>query len=337
MKYRDAIIRYFFHHNVSGRTKKLVFRYLADEQIVAEKDVAMQEVWGDSRHATLHDDELDSALMRVESSLSLIPDKAAIAAGTVMRPRWRLYAATWLVAVMAVSFSAYWYVQTSKKVELVDQVELLEAMTDYGQKKTLVLPDGSKVWLNAGSSLIYPTAFVQKARKVFLSGEGFFEVAKGSSPFIVVTRCLQTKALGTAFNVKSYASDDAMTVTLKTGKVAVDVHGDLHGGTHFLVPNEQLVYVPSTGKVVVQQVGEEMSDAWRKSELQLTGVSLQEALRQIERVYNVKCHLLNGQYAQQRIRAHFNQDEKLVNVLYVIKRLIPGISYRVEGRDIYFE
>lgn len=337
MKYRDAIIKYFFLHNVSSHTKERVFRYLADERILEEKDDTMQKIWDDTCHAKLDDDELDIALMQVESNLSLVSGNATKAAGVVMRPRWRIFAASWLIAVMAMSFSAYWYIQTSKKAEQVDQVEFLEAMTDYGQKKNIVLPDGSRVWLNAGSTLIYPTAFVQKTRKVFLSGEGFFEVTKKSSPFVVTTRCLQTKVLGTSFNVKSYVGEDAVTVTLKTGKVVVAVHDRFHDGTHFLVPNEQLVYVPSTGKVVVQQVGDEMSDAWRKSKLQLTDVSLKEALRQIERMYNVKCHLLNGRYAQQRIRAHFNQNEKLENVLYVIKRLIPGIAYRVEGNDIYFE
>ena len=201
MKYRDAIIKYFFHHNVSSRTKKRVFRYLADERILPEKDVTMQKIWDDTRHATLHDDELDIALMQVETNLSLVSCNATKAAGVFMRPRWRIFAASWLVAIMAMSFSAYWYIQTSKRAEQLDQVELLEAMTDYGQKKSIVLPDGSKVWLNAGSTLIYPTAFVQKTRKVFLSGEGFFEVVKRSSPFVVTTRCLQTKALGSYFNV----------------------------------------------------------------------------------------------------------------------------------------
>lgn len=115
MKYRDAIIKYFFHHNVSNRTKKRVFRYLADERILAEKDDTMQKIWDDTRHATLHDDELDIALMQVENNLSLVSDNATKAAGAVMRPRWRILAASWLIAVMAMSFSAYWYIQTSKQ------------------------------------------------------------------------------------------------------------------------------------------------------------------------------------------------------------------------------
>lgn len=182
MKYRDAIIKYFFHHNVSSRTKKRVFRYLANEQMLAEKDDTMQKIWDDTRHAILHDDELGIALMQVENNLSLVSGNATKAAGIVMRPRWRIFAASWLIAVMAMSFSAYWYIQTSQKAEQVDQVEFLEAMTDYGQKKSLFCQMAARYGSMQALHLFIQQHLYKKRARYFCRARATLKLPKEVAP-----------------------------------------------------------------------------------------------------------------------------------------------------------
>ena len=106
-----------------------------------------------------------------------------------------------------------------------------------GQRAHIVLPDGSKVWVNAGSTLTYPSIFGEE-RRVKLNGEAFFEVAKGTLPFIVSTGKVDIKALGTQFNVFNYPSEE-LTVALLEGSVRV-YHPEQEQQGVLLSPEQQL-------------------------------------------------------------------------------------------------
>jgi ferric-dicitrate binding protein FerR (iron transport regulator) len=97
-----------------------------------------------------------------------------------------------------------------------------EIVVPYGGRSVLTLPDGSKVWLNAGSHLKYKRNFNIKERDVYLNGEAFFEVKKQHTPFVVHTSYVDIKALGTAFNVKSYAEENKVEATLVEGKISIE-------------------------------------------------------------------------------------------------------------------
>ena len=126
-------------------------------------------------------------------------------------------------AIIAIAFVSAWMLASyyfsgnvTEKQELIAFQQ--ELVVPSGQRAELTLPDGTKVWLNAGSKLSYPS-FFEKERKVFLSGEGFFSVAKNEKvPFIVSTRTIDVKALGTQFNVFSYPESDYTSVYLQEGK-----------------------------------------------------------------------------------------------------------------------
>ena len=95
--------------------------------------------------------------------------------------------------------------------------EMIEVSVAYGEQKRLILPDSSEVWLNAGSSILYPETFAKNKRQVILNGEAYFSVKKDTvSPFIVETSQLSVKVLGTRFNVKAYPNDEKITTTLRS-------------------------------------------------------------------------------------------------------------------------
>ena len=96
--------------------------------------------------------------------------------------------------------------------------EMIEISVAYGEQKRLILPDSSEVWLNAGSSILYPETFAKDKRLVMLDGEAYFSVKKDTaSPFIVEASQLSVKVLGTRFNVKAYPNDEKITTTLTSG------------------------------------------------------------------------------------------------------------------------
>ena len=159
--------------------------------------------------------------------------------------------------------------------------------TPKGKQFQLQLPDGSKVWMNAGSSLRYPTAFVGNERKVEMSGEVYFEVAKNAKkPFHVqVNDKIEIEVLGTHFNINSYLNESIIKTTLLEGSVRV-----LNGKEKATIkPGEQAQITEQRNKItVVRDVDIEKVMAWKNGVFNFQDVSLAEVMRQLERWYNIE-------------------------------------------------
>ena len=154
----------------------------------------------------------DEALSRFKSRIHKKEKRLALrqVLGVIQRAAAVLFIPVFLL-------SAYLFIQQGQ-----GNVRTLAVRTNPGVVSAFDLPDGSKVWLNAGSSLKYPTQFNDKQRVVSLQGEAYFEVESDKEhPFIVKTKQLTVEATGTAFNVNAYAPDHVAAVTLVKGKVAV--------------------------------------------------------------------------------------------------------------------
>ena len=148
----------------------------------------------------------------------------------------------------------------------------------------LVLPDGSKVWLNNASSLRYPTSFSGKNREVTLSGEAYFEIAKDAAkPFVVRVNELAVNVLGTSFNVMAYGDDPAIKTTLLTGKVS------LSAGSRqsLLAPGEQAAISKDGSWKIAKGVDVEESIAWQRGYFHFTQENIGGVLRQLCRWYDV--------------------------------------------------
>lgn len=164
--------------------------------------------------------------------------------------------------------------------------------TPYGGEYKVTLADGSQVWLNAGSSLKYPTAFHGNDRVVEINGEGYFEVAPDKTkPFRIFAHGTEVKVLGTKFNLKAYEADKQVTTTLVTGAVAIQ-----HGSASMNIkPNQQAVVVGDNIEIK-NKSREEMTRvlAWKNGLINLEGESVTSILQQIERWYNVDTQIEAG-------------------------------------------
>jgi transmembrane sensor len=158
--------------------------------------------------------------------------------------------------------------------------------TPKGRQFNLVLPDGSKVWLNAASSIRYPIVFTGKERKVEITGEAYFEVARNTSmPFRVKTNNeTEIEVLGTHFNINSYENETSINTTLLEGSVRVKNNQ----GTIVLKPGQQAQSVKEEKIKLLQQVDVDKVMAWKNGYFNFQDANLQEVMRQLERWYDIE-------------------------------------------------
>lgn len=327
-KYIHNIIKYFFNHKM---TEELTIRVhqrltLSDD----ETDRVYREIWDGLDEETVSEEMIEGAWQRTRQAVFGNGQRLSI------WHKWLRTAALWAIPVTLLFTSYYLYKVTVHEPNYYENVSFVHKFTAYGERELVTLPDSSKVWLNSGSTLIYPSSFVSKERNVCLSGEAYFDVAKDSKrPFIVDANQVRLKVLGTTFNVCSYPNNPEITATLETGKIQIDVEGKKQH--YVLSPNDQLVYNSQTGEVNISQVRADNFSEWRTGALYFDNTEFAKVITQLERTYNVKIHVRNARFNNQTIRAHFNSNESIDEVMAIIKMLIPALHYEKQGNELYIE
>jgi transmembrane sensor len=202
--------------------------------------------------------------------------------------------------------------------------------TAQGQQSELRLPDGSVVFLNAASSLSYPTRFTGQAkRQVSLTGEGYFEIAKDKAhPFVVATASQQVEVLGTHFNINSYTDEQAVATTLLEGSVKV-IAGSAQ---QILRPNEQALNAGQ--RISVQGVDVEEIIDWKQGDFYLSGVSLRTAMRKIARWYNIQVVYDASVSLELESTGYISRKNKLSAVLNLIEKS-GDVQFKIKGNTVY--
>lgn len=201
--------------------------------------------------------------------------------------------------------------------------------TPRGGQYQLELPDGTKVWLNAASSLKYPTAFTGSERKVELSGEAYFEVAKNKNmPFYVKSGNQTIEVLGTHFNINAYADEPVCRTTLLEGKVKV-----LTGKNQVLLnPGEQSEITISSDVVLNRNADLEKAVAWKNGEFIFSGEDLGSIMRIISHWYNVDITYTRQPDAEE-YGGMVSRNKNLSAVLKMLEST-GKVSFKVEGRRV---
>ncbi|WP_113639288.1 FecR family protein [Nubsella zeaxanthinifaciens] len=210
-----------------------------------------------------------------------------------------------------------------------DENEIITLSTPRGGQYKVTLSDGTKVWLNAESSIIYPTNFAENERKVQLVGEAYFEVTHNpKQPFIVATKSQNIKVLGTSFNVNAYKNDTRTITTLLSGSVQLNKKDN--NPLAKLIPGQQAVL--NNDNVAVENVDATVFSAWKDGEFRFKASSLVDVLRQIERWYDVDVDYTNVP-AEVYIHASINRNRQLSTVLNALEK-ITNLKFQVKGRSI---
>ena len=222
--------------------------------------------------------------------------------------------------------SAYLFMQLGRET-----VRMVQVRTNPGVISKFVLPDGTRVWLNAGSTLSYPENFWPESRLVQLTGQGYFEVTKDpKKPFIVkADQGYSVEVLGTTFDVSAYKDDDMIETTLVEGSVKLNINtGNGKEVTQILKPGEQAAFSKSSCKLSISTVNTDYDTAWRNGEIILRSHSMGQVLKMLSRHYNVKFQVKNKEVLNSIITARF-KDEQLPQVMEYLK-LATGINYKIQ-------
>ena len=179
-----------------------------------------------------------------------------------------------------------------------------------GEKKTILLPDGSRVFLNSNSSISYSKNFKNK-RELELTGEAYFEVKKNpDKPFLVETEKIKTRVLGTSFNIKAYKKSQTK-VSVNTGKVEVDIKEISE--KIILIKNQQLSFINADEPVLSKDNNKDFI-AWTKNTIVLNNTSLGETAKILENWYDVEINFTDKELKELKISGKF-KDEKLIIIL----------------------
>lgn len=265
------------------------------------------------------------------------------------------YAAVAAACVVAALTIWKW---TSKKEIKEPALVLQQLATQNGSRSQLVLSDGTKVWLNAGSKLDYPKQFLGKERSVTLEGEAYFDVTHiEGQPFLVHTKTFTVKVLGTAFNVRAYSDEDSAATSLIRGKIAVQLNADT-GKTIMLQPREKLI-IP-TPPVAEEQTGEDVQEhnlqrpkmltvnkasistdrqntvletAWTENKLAFKNTSFEKIASSLEKWFGVEIHFKNDSKKKLNLTGTF-EGESLEEILHAFRETGNAFKYSKDSSGV---
>lgn len=319
-----------------SRFKDLLARFLADNITLEERHELFELI-----RSGYHSDELGASFMdevtirqtaphslqpvteEIFASLGeahhdLLPENEAPAVTSIKSAAiswWKLAAAAMITLALGVTLYVYHFRNEPAEHEQSSATTINTSRTFSG-RQYIHLPDGSTVILNNGSKLHYNDDFGLRSREAWLTGEAYFDIARDASkPFKVHTGKITTTVRGTAFNVKAYAAEDKITVTVKHGEVEVSDRDRLH---ETLVVDDQLDVNTVTSSFVKIKADTEDALAWKNTFIILDDVDMTEAAKVLAARYHITITISGEQLKQCRITSTFLDSEKLQDVLEVI-------------------
>ncbi|MDR0430530.1 MAG: FecR domain-containing protein [Tannerellaceae bacterium] len=234
---------------------------------------------------------------------------------------------TGYVAVGCMLVFVTWWTTISYRQQEKPVIVQQELFVPAGQRARIILPDGSVAWLNAGSTLSYPSMF-ENERNVFLTGEAYFDVAYNpDKPFIVSTDSINVQALGTQFDVYSYSKAECISAALIDGSIKVCKTGD-KSKEIILKPNQQLFY--KDGVFRVETFTDKDKLLWKEGIYSFNKESLAVIIKKLELYYDVEIIVKDQSILQHKYTGKFRQRDGVVEILQIIRKIHPFKIYKDE-------
>ena len=300
---------------MDSKAKILLEKYKAG--ICTTDEIALLESWylkEAAKHISAEEIDFDKIINLNPQYLDLSTSHLPPPARVKYLKLWQVAASIALLACIGVI--AYRYSNTVKSATPLNYVV---NKTPKGAIQKIALPDGSIVWVNAGSVFKYPKKFEGKVRQVELvDGQVFFDIKHMvDHPFVVKTSNLNITVLGTSFDVKAYKNEKITKVSVLTGKVGISVEGQKNKPAIMLLPAQQVILNNATDNLVKGTTKTEAIDSWRKNILVFDDENLNLVFNALERKYNAKITVEDTELLDQHISIKLNA-QPLNNILDVL-------------------
>lgn len=315
-------------------------RYL-DGHMSPEEEREFRDLLSDERLDTNLDKELEEYFNSMADNDSQLADAAYLKAEKTLGikghrigrslMRWTMR----MAAVAAVFVFAFWMYRQAYQV---DDVKWLEKRVEYGEIVSLLLPDGSHLYMNSGSRVTYPEKFEGRTRQIFVDGEIYADIAKDPKrPFVINSGDVSVDVLGTTFNMKSYSDAECVEVILLEGSVRFNVLDESHSNEMLMRPGNMLQYHRSTGTIDLDVFPKDKYNAFYKNRsIHFFNITLEDITTDLERLFCTKIVILNEELAKRKYFACFGNNESLDEILNAINA-DKKISIRKKEGVIYLK
>lgn len=329
------IINLFFENKYSKEQEENIQRWIIDENHAEEKDFYLRAYWENCFI------EADSSVYK---SLNEVNRKIGFIAKNEKKPYFSLIlrVAAIITIPLLIVGGVYFYnsgvgdqqIAEVTSVENLPKPEFIEFAVPYGSQEHITLPDNSKVWLNAGSSLSYADNHKKDSKRIIkLRGEAYFEIVENKErPIIVETPYFSIKVLGTKFNVRAYPGDSNAVVELKSGKIQIKTIND---EVHILEGEKQLIFNNESNTSEVGEIDNDYSAGWTKGYIVCNDMTLGEIFRFLERHFNVTIEADKQILTDEIYSVRFTQEENIHQIMSVIKDLIGNVRIDIRADKVY--
>ncbi|MFA5326352.1 MAG: FecR domain-containing protein [Prolixibacteraceae bacterium] len=270
-------------------------------------------------------DEQLAEASRIVSEIETVDSSAAFSQvlKRIQKEKQSIFSLNALSRIAAILFipllvASGWLLYRQITAENVQQFSMQEITSPPGIRSQVVLPDGTKVWLNAETTIQFPVPFSKNSRNVELLGEAFFYVTKNpEKPFIVHSGNVSVKVLGTHFNCKAYSSDKNIDVILEEGKIALNVEGNATAKEYIMVPGQHAIVGKSDSKTTILKENIHKYIAWHTGKLVFDNTPMSEVAQLIERWYGVNVIVQDPEIMNYRFTTTF-ENESLFQVIELL-------------------
>lgn len=320
---RDTIIHFILGRCTEEEVLHVKQWIDADKQH-AKQLFEMEHIYQQLQSKVMPTEQIERALKRVH--LLANPSKKAKTTWYYRLIAWRNAAAVVLfIMMLTASIGLYWGYYKAQTMIVVN--------TNANTTKKILLPDGSKVWLNHSSSLRYPQKFNDSKRYVRLDGEAFFEVKKNKeTPFVVENKALQVTVLGTVFNFNNNVIKKYSEVSLLEGKV--EVKSNCSDGQIVLTPGQKATLDYTTGQITISNINDDSDAVWHTHFITFSNATIAEIVQRLEKLYGVKIQITKGINLKNTYSGKIKQKVNIDSVLHLLQNTLP-ITFKKTNTKTY--
>ncbi|MDR1406597.1 MAG: FecR domain-containing protein [Tannerella sp.] len=324
----SSLITKFFDGRASDGVRRRFGKWLIDDELHGEKQEAMYDVW--ENYTGLSDEYTKEDLKKIRKRIDRHEHGRR---RTIFR---RCAAAAAILLLFALStVLTYRLAAGSGSDAAAKEPELVEFFVPRGERRHATLPDGSEVWINAGSLLVYEKSFAGATRTLYLNGEANFNVAHNpDKPFIVKTEYMDITALGTVFNIRSYPEASKSTAILESGTVRIDMkQHDMHSVV-ILSPNEQLVYDKNNDEFTTKKVEAAQRTQWTQGYMTFQSSSFDEVVQELERRFRITVVYDAARFRGRLFTLRFSPEEDVKQIFDILGE-VGNFKYRIRENAVH--